>query len=81
MTKRKAVTISVTYAEFDAIYHAFNEYNTTLERSDSEEYNKFVNKQLDNFESFQKKYWRAVHTQQRRDVIKKALKEARKSQS
>lgn len=73
MTKRKAVTISVTYAEFDAIYHAFNEYNTTLERSDSEEYNKFANKQLDNFESFQKKYWRAVRTQQRRDVIKKAL--------
>lgn len=81
MNKRKAVTISVTHAEFDAIYHAFNEYNTTLERSDSEEYNKFANKQLDNFESFQKKYWRAVRTQQRRDVIKKALKEARKSQS
>ena len=73
MTKRKAVTISITADEFDAIYHAFNEYNTTLERSDSEEYNKFANKQLDNFESFQKKYWRAVRTQQRRDVIKKAL--------
>lgn len=54
MAKHKAVTISVTHAEFDAIYHAFNEYNTTLERSDSEEYNKFANKQLDNFESFQK---------------------------
>ncbi|TSJ91799.1 hypothetical protein FPQ14_00595 [Gilliamella apicola] len=76
MAKHKAVTISVTHAEFDAIYHAFNEYNTTLERSDSEEYNKFANKQLDNFESFQKKYWRAVHTQQRRDVIKKALTHA-----
>lgn len=73
MTKLKAVTISITADEFDAIYHAFNEYNTTLERSDSEECNKFANKQLDNFESFQKKYWRAVRTQQRRDVIKKAL--------
>ncbi len=73
MTKRKAVTISITADEFDAIYHAFNEYNTKLESSDSEEYNKFAFTQLDNFESFQKKYLRAVHTQQRREVIKKAL--------
>ena len=81
MNKLKAVTISITADEFDAIYHAFNEYNTNLERSDSEEYNKFAYTQLDTFESFQKKYWRAVRTQQRREVIKKALKEARKSQS
>lgn len=73
MTKRKAVTISITADEFDAIYHAFNEYNTKLESSDSEEYNKFAFTQLDNFESFQKKYLRAVHTQQRRELIKKAL--------
>lgn len=73
MTKLKSVTISITEDEFDAIHHAFNEYNTKLESSDSEEYNKFAYTQLDNFESFQKKYWRAVQTRQRRDAIKKAL--------
>jgi len=81
MAKPKAVTISVTSDEFDAIYDAFNEYNTTLERSESEEYNNFAHKQLDKLDSFQKKYLRAVHAQRRREEIKKALKEARKSQS
>lgn len=68
MTKCKAVTISVTSAEFHYINFAVNEY---LEFSGGS-YGGLVET---SFESFQKKYWRAVHTQQRRDVIKKALKE------
>lgn len=47
MTKRKAVTISVTSDEFDAMYLAFNEYSIRLESSDSEDYNKYANRQID----------------------------------
>lgn len=80
MTKRKAVTISVTHAEFDAIQNAFGEYFNNGEYA-GEEYANYANEDGKHFSSFEQKYWRAVHTQQRRDVIKKALKEARKSQS
>lgn len=72
--KFKPVTISITKDEFNYIHLAVSEY---LEFSGGS-YGGLVET---SFESFQKKYWRAVHTQQRRDVIKKALKEARKSQS
>lgn len=68
MTKRKAVVISIKEDEFNYIHLAVSEY---LEFSGGS-YGGLVET---SFESFQKKYWRAVHTQQRRDVIKKALKE------
>ena len=71
MNKLKAVTISVTYAEFDAIQNAFGEYFAKCDGA---------NEDGKHLSSFEQKYWRAVHTQQRRNVIKKALKEARKQQ-
>ena len=69
MTKRKAVVISIKEDEFNYILLAVSEY---LEFSGGS-YGGLVET---SFESFQKKYWRAVHTQQRRDVIKKALTHA-----
>lgn len=72
MTKRKAVTISVTHAEFDAIQNAFGEYFNNGEYA-GEEYANYANEDGKHFSSFEQKYWRAVRTQQRRDVIKKTL--------
>lgn len=80
MAKPKAVTISVTYAEFDAIQNAFGEYFAKCDGA-NEDYVNWANEDGKHLSSFEQKYWRAVHTQQRREVIKKALKEARKSQS
>lgn len=66
MTKRKAVVISIKEDEFNYIHLAVSEY---LEFSGGS-YGGLVET---SFESFQKKYWRAVQTRQRRDAIKKAL--------
>lgn len=63
MTKRKAVVISIKEDEFNYILLAVSEY---LEFSGGS-YGGLVET---SFESFQKKYWRAVRTQQRRDVLK-----------
>lgn len=67
MTKRKAVTISVTSAEFHYINFAVNEY---LEFSGGS----YDNCVETSFDSFQKKYWRAIIAQKRREVSK-SLKE------
>lgn len=74
MAKPKAVTISVTYSEFDAIQTAFGEDFNNGEYA-CEEYANYANEDAKHLSSFEQKYWRAVHTQQRRDVMKKAHKE------
>lgn len=72
MAKHKAVTISVTHAEFDAIQNAFGEYFAKCDGA-NEDYVNWANEDGKHLTSFEQKYWRAVRTQQRRDVIKKAL--------
>lgn len=67
MTKRKAVVISIKEDEFNYIHLAVSEY---LEFSGGS-YGGLVET---SFESFQKKYWRAVIAQKCREVSK-SLKE------
>lgn len=67
MTKRKAVVISIKEDEFNYIHLAVSEY---LEFSGGS-YGCLVET---SFDSFQKKYWRAVIAQKCREVSK-SLKE------
>lgn len=67
MNKRKAAVISITEDEFNYIHFAVNEY---LEFSGGSHCNLVET----SFDSFQKKYWRAVIAQKCREVSK-SLKE------
>ena len=76
MTKRKAVTISITHAEFDAIKNAFGEYFNNGESTD-EEYANYANEDAKHLISFEQKYWRAVQAQRIREEVKRLTKKIR----
>lgn len=66
MTKRKAVTISITHAEFDAISRGFDEYIDKINSGANDDYIDCAIEDGEHFSSFKEKYWRAVRAQRNR---------------
>lgn len=73
MKKRRAVTISVTPAEYDSICTAFGEYFNKCEGADDDVFVEDANRDGNNFKTFQKKYKRACQRQLVKETIKEAL--------
>ncbi|QHJ80150.1 MAG: hypothetical protein [Bacteriophage sp.] len=76
MTKRKAVTISVTSNEFEAISNAFAEYIDKIESGADDDYINDVRKDSAHFTSFKQKYLRAVRIKERGTARNKLIKRA-----
>lgn len=76
MTKRKAVTISVTSNEFEAISNAFAEYIDKIESGADDDYINGVRKDSAHFTSFKQKYLRAVRIKERGTARNKLIKRA-----
>lgn len=77
MTKRKAVTISITHAEFEAISRAFAEYIDKINSGANDDYIDCAIEDGEHFSSFEQKYWRAVQAQRIREEVKRLTKKIR----
>lgn len=73
MTKRKDVTISITAEEFDSISNAFIDYTQKFNDAYDKGDNDLVYRlhiQIENYKSFNEKYWQAIQDLALSNVIK-----------